>query len=131
MSGSMLLEPKKPVERLPNTVTIVSMSNKSRIPVCDLYMDVDYFLGDEFGFALSGHDKFVMNSIYSLYEEVFVNICELLSSMNLERGLLVVLSCKEGERQSVASAELLASELKSRRVKTVVHHKGLEKWFKF
>lgn len=126
----MLLQPPPNIERKPKTVTILSMLKKSKIPPCDIYIDVSSFMVDDWDFRYNGTEPIIQNTVYNNYGEFFQNLSLLLFTMNVESGLVVVLVCEAGERLSVASAELLAREIQWY-PKVEVYHKELAKWFKF
>jgi len=126
----MLLQPSPNLERKPNIVTILSMSKKSKIPPCDIYIDVSTFMDDLWGYPYTGTEPIIQNTLYKFHKWLFVNLAELIKSLPVESGLVVVLVCEAGERRSVASAELLARALQVYR-NVEVYHKELAKWFKF
>jgi RNase adaptor protein for sRNA GlmZ degradation len=126
----VLLQSPPNLERKPNTVTILSMSKKSKIPPCDIYIDVSSFMVDDWDFRYKGTEPIIQNTLYNHHGEFFEQLSLLLFTMNVESGLVVVLVCEAGERRSVAAAELLAREIQWY-PKVEVYHKELMKWFKF
>lgn len=127
----MLLQPPPNLERKPNTITILSMSRKVKIPPCDIYIDVSAFMVDDWDFRYNGTEAIIQNTLYNSHTEFFVNLASTLLEIGVESGLLIVLVCEAGERRSVASAELLARELQVYGLNIEVYHKELMKWFKF
>lgn len=131
MSNNLLIPKKDVGQRIPNTVTLISTAKRKNMSYGDLYIDVSRFMDDIFEWASSGLDKYVQGTLYGLHEEFLTNMVELIKSIGLERGLLVVIACERGERRSVATVELLARELKSAGINSLIQHKELDKWLKF
>lgn len=129
----MLLSKSEEVKRVPQSITIVSMAKQSNIPKCDVYIDVSQFMVDEFDFHLNGFDSYVQGTLYGHHHEFIKGLASILVKMNLESGVLVIVSCLAGERRSVATVELLAKELFEQypKVNVVTFHKEFSRWLKF
>lgn len=125
----MLLTPKQEFKREPKIVTIISSPTHS-VPPHDIHVDVSYFMVDDYGYLYNGLEPIIQNTLYSLHEEFFINLALIVFNMNVESGLIVVLSSREGERRAVAAAEVLAGLITSS-CTVKVYHKGLDKWFQF
>jgi RNase adaptor protein for sRNA GlmZ degradation len=124
------------------------MGRSNEVPkVCDLYINVTRVMKDDFAEnwrtgsdtgrgTITGMDTFVQNTVYAIYQDFFSDLILLILSMAdketlLDSGIVIMVSCSMGERRSVASVEILARELRKLGYNCEVHHKELEKWFKF
>lgn len=131
MSNNLLVPKKKPAtNRVPNTVTLISVANRRDRTNADIQIDVS-FMESLFEHVASGLDAYIQGTLYGLYEDFLNKTVDLIESIGVERGLVVVISSDGGEKRAVAVVELLAQELKSARINTLTYHKELDKWSRF
>lgn len=145
----MLLTPKEQSNpRKPNVITLISMAKRNQVPkICDLYINMTKVMVDDFyenwrtgsdtgRGNVTGMEPYVQNTIQAIYGEFFDSLVQVIVGMAdkqslLDSGLVIMLSCSEGQRRSVASVEILARLLRDLDYICEVHHLELEKWLTF
>jgi hypothetical protein len=133
----MLLSKPEKFKKKPNVITLVSMARPTKIPDCNIYVDVSTFMEDIFDFNLNGMDRYIQGTLLAAHSDFILGFAATLISIKVESGVLVIVCCEAGERRSVATVELLHKHLFNaapRLIVETIHYELMReqlKWLKF